>query len=205
MTTTRIEIGRYTIDPVLLEKGLAAGCGPFRCRANCCAKGVLIDPAERDFILEHRDEVQAMMDDTQTRDDAAWFETVILEDVDFPSGHAVGTEVHNGKCVFLDRDRRCTLQLLGVKKYNDPWKIKPYYCIAFPIYVDKGLVTFDDSQQGKSECCSIVPDAGIPLIDSCKAELEHVLGNEGYRQLQKHATSKTHETQPLSVPKPYLP
>ncbi len=183
---SQLIIGKYAIDPVLFEKGFAKGCGPYRCETTCCASGVFLDPTERDVILQHKEEVKTMMDETQTINDVVWFDNRKEEDVDFPSGYAVGTEVYNNKCVFLRKDGSCSVQLVSAEKYNDPWKIKPFYCVAFPISVDNGVLTFDDYQQDIATCCSIVRETDATLVDSCKAELEFVLGKDGYRQLKDH-------------------
>ncbi|MFA5834810.1 MAG: DUF3109 family protein [Bacteroidota bacterium] len=186
---SELTIGKYKIDPVLFEKGFSKGCGPYQCETTCCSSGVFLDPSDRDVIIEHKDEVKLKMDETQTTNDAVWFDNRIEEDADFPSGHAVGTEVFNNKCVFLRKDGRCSVQLVSAEKYNDPWKIKPYYCVAFPIVVDGGILTYDDYQDGKTQCCTIVRDTDATLVDSCKAELEYVLGKEGYQQLKAYQPS----------------
>ncbi|MEI7906650.1 MAG: hypothetical protein WCI84_04765, partial [Bacteroidota bacterium] len=151
-------------------------------------------PADRDIILEHKEEVKLQMDETQTQEHAVWFDNKQEVDTDFPSGFAVGTEVHNDKCVFLRTDGRCSVQLVSAEKYNDPWKIKPFYCIAFPIAVDHGVVTYDDYQDGKTQCCSIVSETNSSLVDSCKAELEFVLGKEGYSELKNYQVSKLQDS-----------
>ncbi|MDD8018095.1 MAG: DUF3109 family protein [Bacteroidota bacterium] len=181
-----LKIGKFKIDPVLFNKGFAKGCGPYRCQTTCCSSGVFADPTERDVILQHTEAIKTQMDETQTTNDAAWFETRIEHDEDFPSGYAVGTEVYNNKCVFLRKDGRCSVQLVSGEKYNDPWKIKPFYCIAFPIVVIDGILTFDDYQQDEAACCSVVNETETTLVDSCKAELEFVLGKEGYQQLLEY-------------------
>jgi hypothetical protein len=99
--------------------------------------------------------------------------------------------VHNEKCVFLRKDGKCSVQLVSAEKYNDPWKIKPFFCVAFPISIDNGTVTFDDYQQDKAQCCSIVQDTDTSLIESCKPELEYVLGKEGYKKLQDYNPAKS--------------
>ena len=180
---SELKIGKYTIDPILFEKGFSRGCGPYQCQTTCCSSGVYLDPTDRDVILQHKEEIKLKMDETQTTDDTVWFDNLRVDDQDFPSGYAIGTEVFNDKCVFLGKDGRCSVQLVSAEKYNDPWKIKPFYCIAFPISVDTGVLTFDDYQQDKSQCCSIVTDTDTTLVDSCKAELEFVLGKEGYQEL----------------------
>jgi hypothetical protein len=187
-------IGKFKIDPILFEKGFLKGCGPYQCETTCCSSGVFLDPADRDVILDHREEVKLQMDETQTTDDAVWFDNKREEDIDFPSGYAVGTEVFNDKCVFLRQDGRCSVQLVSADKYNDPWKIKPFYCIAFPIAVDHGVVTYDDYQDGKTQCCSIVGDTEATLVDSCMAELEFVLGKDGYSELKKYQISKLQDS-----------
>ena len=179
----KLTIGKYTVDPILFEKGFARGCGPYQCKTTCCSSGVYLDPNERDVILDHKEEIKLKMDETQTTNESVWFDNVRVDDQDFPSGYAVGTEVHNDKCVFLGKDGRCSVQLVSAEKYNDPWKIKPFYCIAFPIVLDTGVLTFDDYQQDKAQCCSIVSDTDSTLVDSCKAELEFVLGKDGYQEL----------------------
>lgn len=181
-----LKIGKYIIDPVLFEKGFSRGCGPYQCQTTCCSSGVYLDPAERDVIIQHKEEIKLKMDETQTTNDSVWFDNIRVDDQDFPSGYAVGTEVHNDKCVFLGKDGRCSVQLVSAEKYNDPWKIKPFYCIAFPISLDTGVLTFDDYQQDKAQCCSIVSDTDSTLVDSCKAELEFVLGKDGYEKLVEH-------------------
>ncbi|MHB1049649.1 MAG: DUF3109 family protein [Bacteroidota bacterium] len=178
-----IKIGKYTIDPILFEKGFARGCGPYKCETTCCSSGVFVDPVERDVILQHKEEVKQQMDETQVKNESVWFEDRYEEDLDFPSGYSVGTEVHNDKCTFLRKDGRCSVQLVSAEKYNDPWKIKPFFCVAFPVCVEDGVLTFDDYQQGDATCCSVVGDTDTMLIDSCKPELEYVLGKDGYQEL----------------------
>lgn len=192
---TELTIGKYKIDPVLFEKGFSKGCGPYQCETTCCSSGVFLDPTDRDVIIDHKEEVKLQMDETQTTNDTVWFDNRREEDIDFPSGYAVGTEVFNNKCVFLRKDGRCSVQLVSAEKYNDPWKIKPFYCVAFPIAVDHGIVTYDDYQDGKTQCCSIVRDTDASLVDSCKAELEYVLGADGYEQLKNYQISKLSNSQ----------
>ncbi len=192
---SELTIGKYKIDPVLFEKGFSKGCGPYQCETTCCSSGVFLDPKDRDVIIAHTEEVKLQMDETQTTNEAVWFDNRQEQDMDFPSGYAVGTEVFNDKCVFLRKDGRCSVQLVSAEKYNDPWKIKPFYCIAFPIAVDNGVVTYDDYQDGKTKCCSIVRDTEATLVDSCKAELEYVLGKDGYQELKNYQISKIQDSQ----------
>ncbi len=199
MSTLRA--GKYEIDPVLFEKGFAKGCGPFRCESKCCSVGVYVDLKEKETILSHKETIKKYMDETQTTDDSRWFDSEIEDDRDYPSGKAVGTEVFNDKCVFLNKKGKCSLQVMGNEEGIGGWAIKPFYCIAFPISIEDGVLTFDDFQQGETQCCSTVRNFSaeggsvsggeMPLVDSCKAELEFVLGKEGYKQLLELKIQRT--------------
>jgi hypothetical protein len=179
----KLVIGSLEIDPILFTKGFAVDHGPYHCESKCCASGVWADVKEKDVIMSHKESIKKYMDETQTTDDAVWFDPEEITDADFVSGRAIGTQTYNNKCVFLMKDGRCSVQLFSKEELGDAWKIKPFYCVAFPICVSEGVLTFDDYQQGCAQCCSIVDNAEISMVESCKAELEYVLGAEGYRQL----------------------
>jgi hypothetical protein len=179
----KLFIGKYEIDPILFTKGFALGRGPFQCESKCCSSGVWTDVSEQRVIMSNKESIKKYMDETQTQDDSLWFDPDMIDDADFVSGKAIGTQVFNDKCVFLLRDGRCSVQLFSKEELGDAWKIKPFYCIAFPVCVSEGVLTFDDYQQGCAQCCSVVDNAEVTMVESCKAELEFVLGLEGYAQL----------------------
>ncbi|HTR80344.1 MAG TPA: DUF3109 family protein [Bacteroidota bacterium] len=183
MTPTALHIGKYQIDPALFEQGFASGCGPFACESTCCAGGVYLDPAEKERILANKEIVKKYMDETQLKDEKGWFDNEIIDDSDFPSGKALGTEVVNNKCVFLDKSGRCSLQRAGTEEKLGRWALKPFFCVAFPITVEDNVVIYDDFPEHKPKCCAIVADPGSSLIEACKEELEFVLGHEGYKTL----------------------
>lgn len=180
---TELRVGKFIVDPALFTKGFAKSHGPFACETSCCASGVFVDLKERDVIVGHKDGIKAHMDETQTTDDSRWFDDDIVDDQDFISGKTVGTQTHNDKCVFRRLDGRCSIQVYGQESGAGAWTYKPFYCIAFPVVVCDGVLTFDDYQQGSTRCCSIVDEHAAPLVDSCKDELEYILGKEGYEEL----------------------
>ncbi len=187
------KISKYTIDPVLFQKSFSKSCGPFKCESVCCSSGVFADVKEKEVILSHKESIKKYMDETQTTDDTQWFEQHIEEDQDFPSGKAIGTNVHNNKCVFLRKDGMCSIQVMSTEQGMGKWAIKPFYCIAFPITVVDGVLTFDDYQDGKTQCCSLQSTKDSheqPLVDSCKEELEYILGKEGYQSLMENYQSE---------------
>jgi hypothetical protein len=158
-------------------------CDSTRCPSTCCATGVWADKAEAARILEHVDVIHAAMDPGMERDPARWFD-VERPDADFPSGIAVGTRATAGGCVFLNGAGRCVLQ----KAHADglvPVTLKPFYCFAFPITIDKGTLSMDiDGVDGSTACCRPSPGGERSVMDVFAWELEHVLGAEGVRELQ---------------------
>ncbi|NCS88114.1 MAG: DUF3109 family protein, partial [Ignavibacteria bacterium] len=56
-----------------------------------------------------------------------WFEAPETDE-DFESGVAVGTNVINGKCTFLDKNGLCSLQKLALEEGAHKWEYKPLYC-----------------------------------------------------------------------------
>ena len=186
-----LQIGKYKIDPVLFEKGFAKGCGPYECQTTCCSSGVWVDVKECDVVLSYKEQIKKYMDDSQTTDDSKWFDAEEIEDHDFESARAIGTAVFNNKCTFLKKSGQCSIQLFSGEELGDRWKIKPFYCIAFPITVVDGLLTFDDYQQDNAKCCSIVSEGKEnTLVDSCKDELVFMLGEEDYKKLQHYEVAE---------------
>jgi hypothetical protein len=147
---------------------------------------VYADVRERDRIMAHRDLVRSAMDDTQPHNDAEWFEHEEADDADFPSGRCVGTQDTNGKCTFLDRHGRCSLQVAAVNAGMDRWALKPLYCVLFPIEITDKVVGFDDMLQEEQPCCSVTDRFQTPLFRACRDELVHLLGEEGYLQIEEY-------------------
>ncbi len=170
------------VDTALLEHGFAPECSMQNCVGHCCSSGVMADVRERDRILGFRESIKQLMDATQTTDESKWFEKTEEEDSDYPSGRAVGTEVWNGKCVFLNAEGRCTVQLAEEVEGLPRFSLKPFFCVLYPITIDDGVVTYDDYQERRA-CCHMSKQYTKSVIKVCRDELIHVLGEEGYREL----------------------
>jgi hypothetical protein len=123
------------------------------------------------------------MDETQSRDEHQWFEQHESEDSDFASGRCVGTAVINGKCAFLDKLGRCSLQVAASSEGMHKWELKPLFCVLFPLEISNNVISFDDLLDEDQECCSITGTFDVPLFRACRDELMHVLGEEGYQEL----------------------
>ncbi|MGD8306552.1 MAG: DUF3109 family protein [Ignavibacteria bacterium] len=156
-----------------------------KCSGECCHYGVYTDLKEHDKIIELKDKILSFFDETQSKDHSKWFEPE-EEDEDFESGVAVGTEVINGKCTFLDNDGLCALQKLAIKENVHKWKYKPLYCILFPLTIYEGALTIDDEHIERLKSCNVNPVAEQSIFDACKEELVYFLGEENYKELENY-------------------
>ena len=132
------KINGWYIDPKIFTYKFTCNCP-----GECCYYGVFTDYKEYETILSITDKIIANMDETQSTDVSKWFEPA-EKDEDFESGIAVGTEVINGKCAFLDKDGLCTLQKIALDESEYKWKYKPLYCVLFPLTTYEGALTIDD-------------------------------------------------------------
>lgn len=186
-----IEIGTWKVEQ-RLATARVEGRGPLNvadeCGGHCCLHGVYIALPEREKILDYADRVQAVMDATQTADTNEWFESEVHEDEDFPGGVCVGTATYGDKCVFLNAQGLCVLQLLepelGLPAGE---RLKPFYCRLFPLTTLDGRLEFDDLCDGVRPCCTLASDGRSRAVDAYAAELREVLGDEGFDELQRAA------------------
>lgn len=180
-----VYVKNFKIDTVVFVAGFVPFCNVPVCRGNCCYWGVYVDIGEREKILEHKDLILKFMDETQPRDPDEWFEKEEYEDSDFPSGRCVGTNVYNGKCVFLNRDNYCVLQVAAVSSGMHKWDLKPFYCCIYPLTFWEGALTYDDGHAEDLDYCGInaVHNHAGPLVEVCREEFEYVLGRDGYEEL----------------------
>ena len=156
-----------------------------RCSARCCRDGVLVDITHRDRLLAEAPLILEYMEPTQQRDPSRWFYQEEDIDLDFPSGRAVNTDSFNGRCVFLDSQRRCVLQRAEERSPG----LKPFFCRAFPIAIVNGRLTVDATWcPGETQCCSPVAGGERPTLEMCRYELAHVLGENGLLELDQIAS-----------------
>jgi hypothetical protein len=167
------------------------------CNAMCCREGVMVDIKERDNILQHADVVQRHMEPGQDRNPGHWFDSNVEIDADFPSGKAVGTRATLKGCVFLKRDGRCLLQTAAEEEGMPKHSLKPFFCFAFPVTVESGVLTIDDLDFiDRPECCTMVPGGSRTMVEICSDELQFVLGPKGMAEL----TALKNETQGRNLP-----
>jgi hypothetical protein len=173
------------IDPLIFTTKFVKGCDICQCSGECCYYGVYADKADYEKILDEKDKIISYMDDSQTKDPEDWFEEPEI-DKDFPSGVAVGTEVYNGKCVFLDKQGFCTLQKMAMAEGEFKWKYKPLYCILFPLVIFEGVLTVDDEHIDRMHYCSKSENQSSTVFDCTINELKHVLGEKGFEELLRY-------------------
>ncbi|MFA4923589.1 MAG: DUF3109 family protein [Ignavibacteriaceae bacterium] len=171
------QINGLKIDPQLFTFEFSC-----RCNGECCYYGVYADKTESEKILSLKDKLIPLMDETQSKNVSEWFEEP-QEDDDFESGIAVGTEVINGKCAFLDKNGLCVIQSLAINEGKHPWDYKPLYCYLFPITIFEKTLTLDDEHIDRLKKCNRSNENGTTIIDFCKDELTRFLGEEGFKKL----------------------
>ena len=162
-------------------------CSMNNCTANCCRYGVWVDVAERDKILVHTELIQRHMEPHQEKNPVNWFEPREIIDSDFPSGRMTGTQVRDTGCVFLDSHGRCVLQKAATEEGLGKFFLKPFFCVAYPITIENGVLMVDDEEfPDNSQCCSPVPNGELNVFDICAEELEFTLGAEGFSEFRQN-------------------
>lgn len=157
------------------------------CNATCCRQGVLLDVREKEKILQLADLVKKYMDPHQEQDTGRWFGDE-MEDVDFPSGRCVATEVKSYGCVFLDARGRCVLQKAALAEGMPKYSLKPFFCVTYPVTIQDGEIIIDDPDfTYRTECCSTVENGELSVFDVCREEIGFMLGEQGLKELQELA------------------
>jgi Fe-S-cluster containining protein len=181
------KINGILIDPKIFTYKFICNCP-----GGCCYYGVYTDYKEYKTILSVQDKIKVIMDETQSKNVDEWFEPEEKDD-DFESGIAVGTEVINGKCTFLDKDGLCTLQKLAILEGGYKWKYKPLYCILFPLTTYEGVLTIDTDHIDRLPYCNVDPDTQLTLFEACGEELRHFFGEEGFEELKNYRAEYLNE------------
>ncbi|MFZ1080361.1 MAG: DUF3109 family protein [Candidatus Kryptoniota bacterium] len=179
----QVEISGSKFELNIFTKGFKDPIGPNACISRCCRHGVYLDPQERDKILAHAEIIEKYFDETQTKNRGDWFNNDEEEDADFPSGKCVSTEVYNNKCVFLNKNGKCTIQVAEMEEGLQRFSLKPYYCVLFPIVKVDGVFEFDDLCAGEADCCTASRESKDKMVEVCSIELEHAIGIPKYKEL----------------------
>ncbi|OGU75109.1 MAG: hypothetical protein A2V93_11040 [Ignavibacteria bacterium RBG_16_34_14] len=174
------EINGLKIDPKIFT--FKFNC---KCMGECCLYGVYMDLSEAKNILKIKNNLIPIFDASQVKDSAKWFEHYEKDD-DFESGIAVGTEINNHKCTFLDKNGLCALQKLAIHEGFHKWKYKPQYCVLFPLTVFKGALTIDDEHIERLKTCNKNPMPEITIYEACREELKYFFGDNDFNRLEEY-------------------
>ncbi len=185
------------VDELIFTQGFVKYCDIDKCGGGCCHSGVYADTGEYARILEHKDAIAKVMDETQDIDPATWFDNEWIDDTDFPSGRAIGTQVHDRDggisgftegCVFLDKRHFCSIQVAAAESGLHRWAWKPDYCILFPVTVVEGIITYDDSHSEDLNHCGPKGTGNYvhSVYEAMQEELQHFLGAEEFGKLDEY-------------------
>lgn len=121
----------------------------------CCQYGAQADLGERERIIEHAEQIRALLDPDVR--DIDWFCDEGI-DPDFPSGGYVRTRSIDERCVFLHQDQRgCAIHRASIEGGWDFHGVKPGVCRLFPLSFETDAIVISDDYQDYS--CAYVPDA----------------------------------------------
>jgi len=204
-----VSIAGYKIDRQLLMKVPYRNDCAKMCSGKCCQGGVTISAEEMNGIYAHMEDVKKVMRPFE-KELKSWFKfeneaffdedrpglrgvygaTRVdkhpnVTDADFVS--VIAEEEDRGKhqaCIFLTLDRRCALQVYSEQAGRHKWQWKPFYCWLFPLTAEEGTITVDERSIGM---CFMPSDQAVPFHSLVKQELTHLIGEEGYREMEKLA------------------
>jgi len=208
-TGVEIEFHGQKVNTSIFTQGFVAGCDMSICHGECCKSGVYMDKHFPEVILAHKDMIKDVMSADQVKDESKWFDGMVVEDEDFPSGYAEGSNVYTDskgteKCVFNDENKFCSLQVAAVKNGMHKWAIKPTYCIMYPVAVVDHVLTYDDEHSQDLAYCGIEKEHNFTqtVFDATREEIRYVLGDELYNSLDEHY--KNNYSQKFEIKLPHL-
>lgn len=188
-----IKINNIKIDPIIFELGFQKDSSPVKCTGMCCRSGVYVSLQEKSLILENKNLIKKYMDNTQTKNDSLWFENNLIKDEDFPEGLCDSTNIYNDKCVFLNAENKCSLQIAAIDNGFKKYEFKPFFCVTFPVVISENTLTYDDFLLDYAPCCTARKTENPNFIDLCEEELLHILGKDGYIILKEIAKGLKYE------------
>jgi hypothetical protein len=182
-------INGICIDPGVLRKGAIRRCGDIKCMGACCSDGVWLCEDEPPRILSWAAAIKACLP-SERHDESKWFEqgkkemgTVSVADPMRPGDTC---------CVFLQPDRKCSLQVVS-QAHNLGWPgIKPFYCAIYPLYTENDTLLVDNITQKNitgAMCRHASPPREV-IYELFSLETTLVLGENGYKELCEKAKAK---------------
>lgn len=160
----------------------------------CCQYGADVDLAERDAIVERKEEIQRLL----TIPPTDWFTKVEQPDPDFPSGKIVRTQKHGQGCIFLQHDKRgCAIHRAAFENGWDFRLAKPAICRLFPVtFTDDSIELSDDYAD-----YSCNHEQNNPTIyEVCRTEVQSIFGDNIVTQLDSYLKQYGKQNQHRTLP-----
>lgn len=184
-------INGFKIHPELLEEVHIERCVLHECLGACCTGGAWLDVAQLKTIVPHVEAIKANLP-AERRDPNSWFSAPADEE-DSPEGAIIGTNVIADPqrpgatgCIFLRPDRWCALQVTSHQLGLAYPGLKPLFCALYPLQIRDDEIGLDHetAQNFGGALCQRSGATKQPLYRVFREELELVLGEEGYRELE---------------------
>lgn len=195
----RYKIENLNIDPIIFKQGFVPECNIKLCKGECCNLGVYLDLNFKDKILSHYNEIIDVMSDSQIKDTKLWFEEDIIEDADFPSGYAIGTNLYKTpygieQCIFKDLNNYCSLQLAAEKLGLHEWDLKPTFCILYPLTISNSTLTYDKDHSKRLSYCGYIKNENFTqtVFDGLKKEISYIFGEDSIKILTEYSKNKVY-------------
>jgi tetratricopeptide (TPR) repeat protein len=168
------------VDTAIFIKKYYVDCMSCQfCHDSCCNYGVDVDIENVARINEHRETLERIVGIPQS----LWFLPDVQHELDYPGEQFVRTQVIDGACVFLNRDRRgCYLHQYCLENDLDYHVLKPIISCLFPLTFDKGLLHPATEIYSESLICFA---SGPTLYQGLRAELIYYFGEEFVLELDK--------------------
>jgi hypothetical protein len=180
------QLREAAVDHAAFETPLLP-CDLTRCRASCCHDGVVLSREEGDLI---ENLLQAFPDSfpPDARLEASGSSNGSLKTATRPARDHDCAEDYpdhftRTRCVFLDHNHRCTLQLHSSERGHHQWFFKPISCWMHPVLLQRSapdhrpvltLRTTADDERRFASCthCGRADPSGMPAKDALGPELE---------------------------------
>jgi len=190
-------ISGFKIHPELLAEVNAERCVLHECLGACCTGGAWLDVEQLKTIVPHVEAIKANLPEDR-RDPNAWFSAPSVDE-DAPEEALIGTNVVDDVrrpgetcCVFLRPDRWCALQVTSQQLGLEYPGLKPLFCALYPLQVrdDEIIIDHETAHSFGGVLCQRACATQQPLYRVFKEELELVLGEEGYQELEQQTSNQ---------------
>lgn len=167
------------IDDEIFRERTFAHCMEFgKCKDSCCSYGVDIDIENIKRLNQYRKELEEYVGIPVDK----WFEPEMIDEKEFPGGKYTRTQVHDNKCVFLNRKGPgCLIHKYCLEKGIDVHLLKPMVSLMFPITFDYGVL--HASNEITQHFLACYTGNGPTLYEGAKEDLRFYFGDEFIKEL----------------------